>query len=286
MRKRFALLTLMLPVSLALVWAMEDQRAEFHQTYQLSANGRVAVHNVNGAIQVSAWDRNEVKVDAIKHGRSQQELDEARIVVEATAGSVEIRTKYPDGNHSNHASVEYTITVPRGASLEPVESVNGAVSIDGVAGKVRASSVNGKIDVRRAEGDTDASTVNGRIDAAFDRSQRAASFVPNCEWRHRAGSTERRGRAPQRQHDPREHLQRFRPADSGGGLRTGESYRDDHRQRRRRDQAGNRERRDQPDALVTAASSRRNAPATQRASYCSTARRPASPSDTLSTRSE
>jgi hypothetical protein len=39
---------------------------EFHQTYPLSATGRVALSNINGSVKISAWDRNEVKVDAVK----------------------------------------------------------------------------------------------------------------------------------------------------------------------------------------------------------------------------
>jgi DUF4097 and DUF4098 domain-containing protein YvlB len=170
MLKRPALFTLLFAASLALAWGSDEVRSEFHQTYPLAADGRVAVSNVNGAIQVSAWDRNEVKVDAVKRGHSQQDLDDARIVVDAKPGSVDIRTKYPEHDHNRHAaSVDYTITVPRGAALDHIDSVNGSVVIDGVAGSVRANSVNGKVEVRRAQGDVDASTVNGRVEAAFDR---------------------------------------------------------------------------------------------------------------------
>lgn len=170
MFKRPALFAFLLAACLATASAGEDLRAEFHQTYPLAASGRVSIANINGYINVTAWDRNEVKVDAVKRGRSQQELDEARIVVDAQPGSVDIRTKYPENNRRDHsASVDYTITVPRGASLDRIDSVNGSVSIDGVAGSVRANSVNGKVEVRRAEGDVEANAVNGRVEAAFDR---------------------------------------------------------------------------------------------------------------------
>jgi DUF4097 and DUF4098 domain-containing protein YvlB len=168
MLKRYAMVVLALLASVALATA--EERAEFHQTYPLTGAGEVAVHNINGSIHVTAWDRNEVKVDAVKHGRSQQDLDEAQIVVDASAGSVDIRTKYPERDHRDHsASVDYTITVPSAAVLDPVESVNGGVIIDGVTGKVRANSVNGNVEVRRAGGDVDASAVNGKVEADFDR---------------------------------------------------------------------------------------------------------------------
>ncbi|HVX65206.1 MAG TPA: DUF4097 family beta strand repeat-containing protein, partial [Bryobacteraceae bacterium] len=45
------------------------------------------------------------------------------------------------------------------------------VTIDGVAGSVRANTVNGKVSLTRAGGDVNASTVNGRVEAAFDTLQ-------------------------------------------------------------------------------------------------------------------
>ena len=167
MLKRLALAAA-LSASFVMLYARDEAREEFHQTYPLTAEGRVGVHNVNGAIHVSAWDRNEVKVDAVKHGDDQKSLDDAKIVVEAQADSVEIRTRYPENCH-HCATVEYTITVPRGASLDPINTVNGGVSVEGVAGHIKVASVNGGVEVRKAGGDLDLSTVNGRVQGGFER---------------------------------------------------------------------------------------------------------------------
>jgi Putative adhesin len=169
MLKRFALAAA-LSASFVLLYAHDNVREEFHQTYPLAAGGRVSLHNVNGSIHVTAWDRNEVKVDAIKRGEDQKALDEAEIVVDARADAVEIRTKYPGDCHDCHgASIDYTVTVPRGAALASINSVNGAVTIEGVSGAIKASSVNGRVEVSRAEGDVDVSTVNGRVGTTFAR---------------------------------------------------------------------------------------------------------------------
>jgi hypothetical protein len=37
--------------------------------------------NINGDVHLTAWDRNELKVDAQKRAHSQERLDDARIVV-------------------------------------------------------------------------------------------------------------------------------------------------------------------------------------------------------------
>src|SRR5918992_435979 len=68
---------------------------EFHQTYQLAPGGRVHLENINGDVRVRGWDRNEVKVDAVKYAHTRERLEEARIEVDATAQSVHIETRYP-----------------------------------------------------------------------------------------------------------------------------------------------------------------------------------------------
>ncbi|MGD0013348.1 MAG: DUF4097 family beta strand repeat-containing protein [Bryobacteraceae bacterium] len=170
MLKRFTCCAPLLLFGVALAFAGDTVSEEFHQTYPLAATGQVAVHNINGAIHVTAWDRNEVRVDAVKLGRDAEALKLAQIVVEASANAIDIRTKYPEDCHDCHgASVEYTLTVPRQAALDHINSVNGAVTIEGVTGSIKASTVNGNVEIQRASGDVDASTVNGRVGAAYER---------------------------------------------------------------------------------------------------------------------
>ena len=156
-------------------WASEPTLTqEFHQTYPLTADGRVAVANINGAVHITGWDRNEVQVDAIKRAYRQERLDEARIVVDAHANSISIRTEYPHRDHNfnwndenNPASVEYTVHVPRQSRLDEIELVNGALDIQDVSGEVHASSVNGRVVAKDLAGRSDISTVNGRTEAEF-----------------------------------------------------------------------------------------------------------------------
>src|SRR5258706_10044907 len=133
---------------------------ELHKTFPIEADGRVSVGNVNGAVRISAWDRNEVQVDAVKRARTQEALDDARIVIDSSSGSISIRTKYPDSHRHDSASVEYTIKVPRRARLWAVDTVNGRVEVSGVAGDVKISSVNGPVTAKDLAGDVRMSTVN------------------------------------------------------------------------------------------------------------------------------
>jgi hypothetical protein len=149
---------------------------EFHHTYPLVAGGRIDLENINGAVHITAWDQNTVKIDAVKYANTQERLDEAEIEVDAGSDYVSIRTKYRDhdltwnnDDWNNPASVEYTLMVPRSARLDEIQLVNSALDITGVAGEVRASCVNGHLTAKGLQGEAKLSTVNGRMEAELDR---------------------------------------------------------------------------------------------------------------------
>jgi DUF4097 and DUF4098 domain-containing protein YvlB len=149
---------------------------EFHHTYTLPANGRVELDNINGDVHITSWDRNEVKVDAVKYANSKDRLDEAKIEIDAKDNSVSIRTRYPDhnqtfnwGSHNNPAGIEYTLTVPRAARLDEIKLINGELDINGVSGEVHASCINGRLEAHNLAGRSDLSTINGRLEAHFDQ---------------------------------------------------------------------------------------------------------------------
>src|SRR5258706_3678167 len=149
---------------------------EFHQTYALAADGRVELDNINGAVHIASWDRNEVKVDAVKYAGTKDRLDEARIEVDSGKDYLSIRTKYRDhdlnfnwGSHNNPAGVEYPLTVPRSARLDEIKLINGSLDITGVTGEVRAACITGRLEAHNLSGRAELSTINGHLDARFDQ---------------------------------------------------------------------------------------------------------------------
>jgi DUF4097 and DUF4098 domain-containing protein YvlB len=165
-------------LALALSAHASDHRGalteEFHQTYAISSDGRIELDNINGPVHISSWERNEVKVDAVKYADTKERLDEAKIEIDSGKDYLSIRTKYPDhnnnwnwGSHNNPASVEYTLTVPRTASLDEIKLINGALDLTGISGEVRASCINGRLEAHDLSGRAKLSTINGRLDARF-----------------------------------------------------------------------------------------------------------------------
>lgn len=147
---------------------------EFHQTYPLAANGRVDLSNINGSVHITAWDQNQVKVDAIKRADDADGLKRMEIRVDAHPDTLAIETKYhqdDDGwnRHGNHMSeVEYTLTVPRNARLDEIKLINGGLDVTGVNGEVRASCINGKLVAKALAGDSKLSTINGPLEVNFE----------------------------------------------------------------------------------------------------------------------
>ncbi|HEY1403346.1 MAG TPA: DUF4097 family beta strand repeat-containing protein [Pyrinomonadaceae bacterium] len=163
-------------------------REEFHQSYPLSARGRVTLKNITGAVRITAWDRAEVRVDAVKRGETRERLEEARIVVDASADSVNIETRYPedsfrhergDSRRYTPASVDYTVSVPRGARLESIEVISGQLDIENVTGGVKASCISGRFTARNLAGETKLSNVSGALEATFDKLDEANNVTLN-----------------------------------------------------------------------------------------------------------
>lgn len=143
---------------------------EFHQTYAITADGRVDLDNINGSVHISTWDQNQVKVDAVKYADSKEKL--SNIEIEASSGKdyVSLHTKFREHDHwgrNNPGGVEYTLTVPRTIRLDEIKLINGGLDVNGVAGEVRASCINGRVEARDLAGRVKVETINGKLNAQF-----------------------------------------------------------------------------------------------------------------------
>ena len=120
-RKHATLGATILGSLLALLLATSTQAQvtqDFHRTVPLSANGRVSLDNINGNVEITGWDRNEVQIDAVKKARDQQRLDEARIEVNAASDSVEIKTALSGGPHQQQPGL-CALPITRAAECAP-----------------------------------------------------------------------------------------------------------------------------------------------------------------------
>ncbi len=156
--------------SLVLVAAARASVTEsFQQTYPLNADGIVHLENVNGDIDIVAWDKAEVSLDAVKKGRTNDDLAKVTLEIDSTPGKLRIKTKYAKtGLFGNvNASVRYKLMVPAGARLEKIDTVNSDITVNGVRGAVNLDIVNGSISATGLAANARLDSVNGSLRAEF-----------------------------------------------------------------------------------------------------------------------
>jgi hypothetical protein len=131
--------------------------------YPLPPGGSVAVENVQGDIDIEAWDRAEVEVVVVKTALGLgANPDDVRIEVESTGRTLTLRTVYV-GQAAGPVRVDYRLRVPRQVRLERLRTVEGSIRARGIEGSVDASTLNGNIEQRDISGSVVARALNGNI---------------------------------------------------------------------------------------------------------------------------
>jgi hypothetical protein len=148
----------------------EKYKEKFDKTVALAKDGKVEVSNVSGDIEIKTWDRNEVKIDALKVSKANTKekakanADLVKIVVTKEDGLVRVKTEYPKNNKNRNLSVSitYNLMVPKGASPS-VNTVSGDIVVADIGGDVKASAVSGEVKLGKVGGGVKAKSVSGGV---------------------------------------------------------------------------------------------------------------------------
>jgi tRNA A-37 threonylcarbamoyl transferase component Bud32/TM2 domain-containing membrane protein YozV len=100
------------------LWTKDEYLQDFNQTLPLSANGRLALDNVNGRIEIHGWDQNTVAIKAVKHGKTRDSVEALKIEVDGHPDRITIHTKEPEnwfGWKKDSATADYILQVPQHA---------------------------------------------------------------------------------------------------------------------------------------------------------------------------
>lgn len=161
-----------------IVVQQKDETEKFEQSYPISANGRVLVSNVNGSIVVEAWDRNEVRLEAIKTADTKEALADVQLKIDSRADYFSVEADYDSWRRDRgekgwknrgRLDVQFKLSVPRTAVLDDIETVNGSVTVSNFTNITKASAVNGNVNATNLRGTAYLETVNGEVAADFDR---------------------------------------------------------------------------------------------------------------------
>lgn len=143
---------------------------KFAQTYALDANGTIQLENVNGSVEIVAWDRNEVSLEAEKSARNEEGLARMQLRIQSDNRRLAIKTEYEKKWRfweNMNAQVHYKLMVPAGVALDQIEVVNADIRVKDVRGAVHLESVNGGIEAEGIAGPGSFETVNGTIRVSY-----------------------------------------------------------------------------------------------------------------------
>jgi len=135
---------------------------KFAKTVPLAKGGMLDLSNISGNITITVGAGDQVVIDATKRGRTAEELKEVTIDVTPSPNRVEVRTRYPENKRNISVSVEYHVTIPRGAGAT-IKSISSDVTATGVDGELSANSISGDVHVTGAANLRAAKTVSGDV---------------------------------------------------------------------------------------------------------------------------
>ena len=157
----------------------------FTWTGDIAPGATVNVSNIDGTIAILQSATPQLTVDAVivnakpnavevkQSMRGNDLVFCTKIGSQGACGStsghdhnVHISTPWSLFNHRHPITVRYTLHVPAGVKVD-VETVNGRIAGQNLAGDVKASTVNGDVTISTTNGTVNAETVNGSIVASM-----------------------------------------------------------------------------------------------------------------------
>ncbi len=184
----FTALALFFAVALpGVVQAGQARKETFEKTFAGSGIDRLRLQNVNGAVRVGTWDKDGIRVSAVKRAKgsgAEEALEQTQIRVTKQGSTLDVETILPKptrtwgifnwGNRAG-AEVTYELLVPAGLAVD-VETVNGRISAEGRVAPLTLNTVNGSVRVESHAASLNVNTVNGSVDVAFAGPLQAADL--------------------------------------------------------------------------------------------------------------
>ncbi|MCR4341498.1 MAG: DUF4097 family beta strand repeat-containing protein [Gemmatimonadaceae bacterium] len=148
--------------------AQTDGRTRIDTIVPLNSNGTVDLSLISGTIDVSAWSRDQVKIEATtEHGRLRFTASRSRV-------GLSVDHEQRQGTYRSGRTI-YKVVVPRGARLI-MQTVSGPITAKGVGGETKAETVSGTIEIEDA-GPVSLESVSGGVRAKNVRGDASGESV-------------------------------------------------------------------------------------------------------------
>ncbi|RKZ26577.1 hypothetical protein DRQ20_02620 [bacterium] len=118
----------------------------------------------NGDVNLTGWEKNEIKVVAYEIYPEGKASQKARMVMEKRGKEIVIKEEKPGVNNSG---VNFFVYVPSLSSFS-ISTVNGDVECKGINGAVNISVTNGDVEFKEIEGSLSVSSTNGDVSGLVD----------------------------------------------------------------------------------------------------------------------
>lgn len=132
------------------------------KVFPVTARGGLTLENVNGKIELSTHDRQEIRVVLEKVAKTNKEIDEVDVRMKLDDNHLRVDVKRL--RRDTRARVNFQVIVPVGLEKVELNSVNGSVRSVGEVGGLEMESVNGAISQRGVFASGYFRTVNGGIE--------------------------------------------------------------------------------------------------------------------------
>ena len=156
----------------------QDSKTVF-QKEPLSRNGKVVVDNYKGSITVTAWDRDEVEIDAhVVADRDEELVQDTEIIIRRSGNTVRIETDYEKAqrrqrrfrlfglNNYSLPFVHYKIKMPRTADLE-IDDYKSEIKVNDLQADLEVETYKGVVDINDLDGSIRLDTYKGEVRVDF-----------------------------------------------------------------------------------------------------------------------
>ena len=145
----------------------------FEKVYAVEPDTSISIHNRDGAVLVYGGAPNEIRVHSIKKAYSSERLNQIAVDVSTKPRVVSVTTKFPTqpkwGFLDRSGAVDYTIVIPKTASISALELNAGEILLDSMRGQEARVRLNdGRIFARNCFTNLDLATMRGTLTLTYD----------------------------------------------------------------------------------------------------------------------
>lgn len=158
---------LLVPLLTGCVTNLESHGYTAREEHRFTVTGvpRVNLVTFDGSIEVTAWDRDEVRIDIERRGQSQSAIESLEVVAEQDGDTVHVEVRRPTATglfSFSGQSAHVWARVPERVELR-AQSGDGGIRVERVTGAVELRSGDGAIHGLHLDGRVNASTGDGAM---------------------------------------------------------------------------------------------------------------------------